>query len=93
MRSEVTRRMRWRLKQKPWHYRFKIKAKVQLMIWRLDIIHYWKWITSKQYRDSYGECTFWCDSCYKFNWDKTDPYCINNPKCVLKKSGVYYIDF
>ena len=92
MQSEVVRRMRDRLSKKPWHYRMRIKLKVKWWFFLMDIRHYWNWCTSKEYRKSYGDCTFWDEFCYKDERLEKDAYCKNNPKCVLKKSGIFYID-
>jgi len=91
-KSEVIRRMQHRFNKKPWSYKFKIYFKVKMWFWKMNIRHYWNWCTSKEYRQSYGECTFYSDYCYKDNMDTTDPYCKNNPRCTIKKSGLFYIE-
>jgi hypothetical protein len=92
-KSEVVQRLLDNLKNEPWHYRFKIKLNVKMWFWKMNLRHYWKLCTSKKYRLSYGDCSFYCEACYKHNWIETDPYCKSNPKCTVKKSGViFYID-
>jgi len=92
MKSEVIRRMQDQFNKKPWTYRIRVIWKVKLWFWKMNSIHYWHWITSSEYRRSYGECTFYSDYCYKDNMHETDSYCKNNPKCVIKKAGLFYID-
>jgi hypothetical protein len=91
-KSEVVQRLQDRFNKEPWYYRLKIHLKVKMWFWKMNARHYWNWCTSKKYRLEYGECTFYCEACYKHNWVETDAYCRTNPRCTVKKSGVYYIE-
>lgn len=86
VKSKVVRRLKDRFSKQPWHYRLKVNLKVKMWFWRMNIRHYWNWYTSKDYRLRYGECTFYCEACYKHNWVETDPYCKSNPRCIVKKT-------
>jgi hypothetical protein len=92
MESKIIQNFQDEFNQRPWHYRLKIHLRVRMWFWRKNVVHAWNWITSKKYRLSYGNCTFYCESCLIHNWAETDPYCKSNPKCTVKKNKVYYID-
>ena len=92
MKSDVVKRLKARFKAMPWHYKLRVKLKVRMWFWQKNIEHYWNWCTSKDYRLRYGNCTYYCDACWKFDWPNVDSYCRTNPKCTVRKAGVYHID-
>ena len=71
----------------PWYVKLRRWWINKRWFWRAHRRHYRKWITSKSYRQSYGDC-----DCFKGLREIDEEYCKNNPKCNMKKNNVFYID-
>lgn len=86
-RSPTLERLLEKMENDPWHIKLKRWWRIRRWLWSCKLRHYFHWVTSKNYRLSYGDC-----DCFKGKRQINDDYCKDNPKCNLNKICVSYIE-